>query len=181
VAHEAATGNTRPVTAGSELCAAHLMPEGTREKAVRRQAPACRAPRARLRRVDRPRSVTELGFLVYRAGLRGAQRSKGHETFEGQCGVGRLSGSSGSVSAVDPCEPGAPDDCDISTNPIVLVSRVTTGRPRNTALRLRRWNDDPYPLPFMTTIPVFFERPEGRAGAGQRQPVACAMRVGKEA
>lgn len=57
-----------------------------------------------------------------------------------------------------PGEPGTPDDCETSTNPIVLVSRVTTGAPRSLELRLRTWNVGRFPLPFTVTIPVSFER-----------------------
>lgn len=48
-----------------------------------------------------------------------------------------------------PIEPATPDDCDISTNPIVLVSRVMSGRLPGIELRLRTLNDGPSPLPFI--------------------------------
>lgn len=48
-----------------------------------------------------------------------------------------------------PIEPATPDDCDISTNPIVLVSRVISGRVPGIEHRLRTRNDGPSPLPFI--------------------------------
>jgi hypothetical protein len=57
-----------------------------------------------------------------------------------------------------PVEPGTPDDCDTSAQPIVLVGRATHTAPRSIELRLRAWNDGRFPLPFTVTIPVSFER-----------------------
>ena len=123
-----------------------------------RQAGACRASRARRSDVPCPADVTELGFLAYESG-REARRPKGQRgRMSVQCGAGSTSGLSGTSSPDAPIEPGTPEDCETSTNPIVLVSRVTTGAPRSLELRLRVWNDGRFPLPFTVTIPVSFER-----------------------
>ena len=87
-----------------------------------------------------------------------------------QCGAGSASGLSGTSSPGVPIEPGTPGDCETSTKPIVLVSRVTTGAPRSIELRLRVWNDGRFPLPFTVTIPVSFELGEGVTSASKRQP-----------
>jgi hypothetical protein len=68
------------------------------------------------------------------------------------------SGYSGAPSPDASIEPGTPGECDISTNPIVLVSRVITGALRSVWLRVRVENVGPVPLPFIVTIPVSFER-----------------------
>ena len=66
-------------------------------------------------------------------------------------------------------EPDAQGACGSSTNPIVLVSLVITGRPgMKTRRRHTRW-EDPAPLPFLMTFPVSFERSETPPRARQRQ------------
>src|SRR5690242_11329671 len=55
-------------------------------------------------------------------------------------------------------EPDAHGVCGASTNPIILVSRVTMGLPGAARLRQRGRNDGPFPLPLLMTIPVSFER-----------------------
>jgi len=81
------------------------------------------------------------------------ERNRGNEGEQLQCGTGSTSGESGTSSPGVPIEPGTPGDCETSTKPIVLVSRVITGAPRSIELRLRMWNDGRFPLPFTTTIP----------------------------
>jgi len=62
-----------------------------------------------------------------------------------------------------PGEPGMQGERDTSTNPIVLVSRVRTGRAGAVKLRQRLRNDNSFPLPLFMTIPVSFERRESSA------------------
>ena len=111
--------------------------------------------------------------LCQRAVRRGARR--GNEANGLQCGAGSASGESGTSSPGVPIEPGTPGDCETSTKPIVLVSRVTTGAPRSVELRLRKWNDGRFPLPFTVTIPVSFERLR-RWCAGARASTASGER-----
>jgi len=78
-----------------------------------------------------------------------------------------------------PGEPGMQGERDTSTNPIVLVSRVRTGRTGAVKLRQRLRNDDPFPLPLLMTIPVSFERRESSAPAApQSTAEAHATRAG---
>ena len=73
------------------------------------------------------------------------------------------SSDSSPSSPAAPGEPDMQDERDSSTNPIVLVSRVRTGRTGAVKLRQRLRNDDPFPLPLLMTIPVSFERRESAA------------------
>jgi hypothetical protein len=77
----------------------------------------------------RRRRVTELGFLAYIFGSLGV-RPEGNE------GVG--------FSAVSVIS-----DCDIGSNPIVLVSRVMIDRPPGESCRPRTQNCGSSPLPFI--------------------------------
>jgi hypothetical protein len=67
----------------------------------------------------------------------------------GQWGVVSIRGISGSNVPGVPIERATPDKCDISTNPIVLVSRVMSGRTPGVEPRLRTQDDGPSPLPFI--------------------------------
>ena len=66
-------------------------------------------------------------------------------------------------SLAAPASAGMQGERGTSTNPIVLVSRVCTGRSGATKLRQRMRNHDPYPLPLLMTFPVSFERREKSA------------------
>jgi len=66
-------------------------------------------------------------------------------------------------SLAAPAIAGMQGDRGTSTNPIVLVSRVCTGRSEATKLRQRMRNNDPFPLPLLMTFPVSFERREKSA------------------
>ena len=80
-------------------------------------------------------------------------------------------------SLAAPGDPSMQGERDTSTNPIVLVSRVCTGR--TGATKPRHWmrNDDPFPLPLLMTFPVSFERREKSASRAPqsigRAPCAC--------
>jgi hypothetical protein len=133
--------------------------ETTENPVLARSGAAVRPPRP-----PRPKSVsgradcvTELGLLVYRP--RETRRPKGHRGREAQWSAEVESPDSGSSSDA-PIEPGAHGVPDTSMNPIVLVSRVTIGRPGALRLRKRRANTRSVPLPFFMTIPVSFERGE---------------------
>lgn len=106
-------------------------------------------PRPTSRSRDARRStVSEFGFLVYRfpwgAAPEGASRPS--------AGSASSSGASG--------DPGMHGERDSSTNAIVLVSRVVTGRPAAATLPPWGRRRGPTPLPFFMTLPVSFERVE---------------------
>lgn len=134
--------------------------------------PIRRAPRDRCLRTGRADPVTEVGLLVYRP--RGARRPKGHREREVQWRPLIQSRDSGSSSDA-PIEPGAHGESGISMNPIVLVSRVSTGRPGAAKLRQRRGNSDSLPLPFFMTIRVSFE-PAENSSALARSSIRCLPR-----
>jgi hypothetical protein len=119
---------------------------GARDSAAAPHGPEVSAARPRLR--DRAWIV---GLLAsWDAAPEGASRARGQWAVK--------DGSSGSSSPDASIEPGAHGECDSSTNPIVLVSRVITGLSTVTTLRQRGRQNGPAPLPFLMTFPVSFER-----------------------